>query len=539
MPVRLFSDAHLYRTGSLKWTGITRSNGEPTIGAWVAEMDFGTAPEVAEAMKRAIDDGLLGYQPTWLEPAAAAAAAEFHKRRFGWAVDESHVRLASAVLPALEATIARLVRPGAPVVVPTPAYMPFLSIPTKLGHPVIEVPSLRGTRAGGRGWALDLEGIRAGLEAGAGLVILCNPWNPVGRVLGEEELRALHEVVGAYDALVFADEIHSSLVLDEALPFVSYASLGPAFAAHTVTATAASKGWNIAGLPSAQVILPNDALRARWDEFAAEVRHDASVIGTVGAIAAYERGDEWQREVKELIRGNVERVANALADTPIDFVRPEGTYLTWWGFDGIDLGPLSPAATLRERAGIAANDGRTLGLDVGARGGGIGKHFVFRRRDAVLLHEVFGKRLRSLNLRRELRGAECLDSLRRQCVDEAARKRRLRADDDEIDAVLLGKSDDCRIVRQRDLRHAFGDGGDSRIARNRIEFFRLRTILELPRERMLAPAAADDQNLHLVAPYLSMPIFLFFRTTCSSLRISAMGVFAIVAIPLFSSFAKA
>lgn len=363
MPVRLFSDAHLYRTGSLKWTGITRSNGEPTIGAWVAEMDFGTAPEVAEAMKRAIDDGLLGYQPTWLEPAAAAAAAEFHKRRFGWAVDESHVRLASAVLPALEATIARLVRPGAPVVVPTPAYMPFLSIPNKLGHPVIEVPSLRGTLAGGRGWALDLEGIRAGLEAGAGLVILCNPWNPIGRVLGEEELRALHEVVGAYDALVFADEIHSSLVLDEALPFVSYASLGPAFAAHTVTATAASKGWNIAGLPSAQVILPDDALRARWDEFAAEARHDASVIGTVGGIAAYERGDEWQREVKELIRGNVERVANALADTPIDFVRPEGTYLTWWGFDGIDLGPLSPAATLRERAGIAANDGRTLGAD--------------------------------------------------------------------------------------------------------------------------------------------------------------------------------
>ena len=146
------------------------------------------------------------------------------------------------------------------------------------------------------------------------------------------------------------------------------------------------------------------------------------------------------------------------------------------------------------------DDGRTLGFDVGACGGGIRKHFVLRRRDAVLLHEVFGKCLRTLNLRRELRGAECLDSLRRQCVDEAARKRRLRADDDEIDVVLLGKSDDCRIVRRRDLRHAFGDCRHAWITWKRIKLLCLRTILELPCERMLAPAAADDQNLHLVAP---------------------------------------
>ena len=111
------------------------------------------------------------------------------------------------------------------------------------------------------------------------------------------------------------------------------------------------------------MILPDAALRERWDVFAADVRHDANVIGTVGAIAAYERGDAWQREVKDLIRSNVDLVERALASTPIDFVRPEGTYLTWWGFESVDLGTLSPAATLRERARIAANDGRTLGAD--------------------------------------------------------------------------------------------------------------------------------------------------------------------------------
>lgn len=363
MTVRTFTDAQLYRTGSLKWTGVTRSDGSPTIGAWVAEMDFGTAPEVAAAMKGAIDDGLLGYQPPWLEGAVAEATAAFQRRRFGWEVEPGQVRLAASVLPALEATIRHLARPGSPVVVPTPAYMPFLTIPPRLGHPVIEVPSLRGTRAGGHGWALDLEGIRAGLEAGAGLVVLCNPWNPTGRVLREEELRALADAVGQYDALVFSDEIHSPLVLDEDVPFVPYASLDGSCAAHTVTATAASKGWNIAGLPSAQVILPDEALRARWDAFRDEVAHDATVIGTVGAIAAYEKGGAWQREVKDLIRANVDLVESRLSGSPIDFVRPEATYLTWWGFEGVDLGRSSPSAVLRDEAGVAANEGLTLGAD--------------------------------------------------------------------------------------------------------------------------------------------------------------------------------
>lgn len=362
MTIRTFTPERLRRTGSLKWTGITRRDGSPTIGAWVAEMDFGTSPRVADAMKSAIDDGLLGYQPPWLARAVAEATASFQTERFGWALEPEQVRLTSAVLPVLEAMLSKLVRPGAPVVVPTPAYMPFLSIPVRLGHPVIEVPSLHGEAAGGRGWALDLEGIRAGLETGAGLVILCNPWNPTGRVLEASELRAFGELVSSYDALVFSDEIHSPLVLDE-IPLVSYASLDPAFAAHTITATAASKGWNIAGLPSAQAIIPDEALRERWDALVGpEISQEASVIGTIGTIAAYSGDDPWQREVRDYIRLNVDVVEQAIANSPIDFTRPQGTYLSWWGFEGLGLSD-SPARELREIAGIAANDGRALGAD--------------------------------------------------------------------------------------------------------------------------------------------------------------------------------
>lgn len=360
MTIRTFTDEELRRVGGLKWSGITTGDGSPAIGAWVAEMDFATAPPVAEAMKRAIDDGLLGYQPTWLAGRVADALSAFERRRFGWDVDPEHIRLAESVLPALRATLAHLVRPGAPVVVPTPAYMPFLTIPEELGHEVIQVPSLHGDGACGRGWALDLEGIRAGLEAGAGLVMLCNPWNPTGRVLTEQELRGLQGVVAGFDALVFSDEIHSPLVLGECGRFLSYARLGPEFAAHTVTATAASKGWNIAGLPCAQVVLPDEDLRRRWDAFGPSVAHGASTIGALGAVAAYLHGDDWQAEVREVVEENVDLALEAAAGTGIDLVRPQGTYLTWWGFEGLGL-PSSPATVLRERSRIATNDGAALG----------------------------------------------------------------------------------------------------------------------------------------------------------------------------------
>lgn len=359
MSLSIPTEDDLRRTGGLKWTGITAADGSPTIGAWVAEMDFGTAPQVATAMKGAIDDGLLGYQPTWLEARIAEALSDFQSRRFGWDVPTDQVRLVESVLPSLRATIQNLIPAGAPVVVPTPAYMPFLTIPGALDHPVIEVPSRHGQDAEG-GWEMDLDGIRAALESGAKLVILCNPWNPTGRVLTERELREFHAVVAEYDALVFSDEIHSPLVLGDPGVFTSYARLGPEFAAHTVTATAASKGWNIAGLPCAQVILPDDELRRRWDTFAAPLRHGANTLGAMGTIAAYTQGDAWQAEVREVLTQNLDIVEDALAGTPVDFTRPQGTYLTWWGFGAVNLGG-TPATVLREQAHIATNDGHALG----------------------------------------------------------------------------------------------------------------------------------------------------------------------------------
>ena len=196
---------------SLKWS---RYDGD-VIGAWVAEMDLGTAPAVTAVLRRAVENGCLGYMPTGADRAAREAVASFHAQTFGWKVPVGDVSLLPNVLSALEAVIEHHTEPGSAVIVPTPAYMPFLSIPGRHGRECIQVPALHGSGTSGRpDWTLDLDRIEAAMAAGGGLLVLCNPWNPVGRVLEPAELDDVASLSSRYRVPVFADEIHSSLVLD-------------------------------------------------------------------------------------------------------------------------------------------------------------------------------------------------------------------------------------------------------------------------------------------------------------------------------------
>ncbi len=365
MPLLQSTESELLETGSLKWTGMSRKNGQPALGAWVAEMDFGTAPAVEDRVITAIRRGFLGYTPPWTRDAVTDSLVHFQERRFGWTVKPSWVRMSESVLHSMRAMIDGLTRPGSAIVVPTPAYMPFLTIPQSMGREMIPVPSLHTPNVQrpqvedpAQAWSLDLDGIEAALKKGAGLVTLCNPWNPTGRVLSVPELEALQEVVSRYDALVFSDEIHAPLVFEDPASFVSYASLGPQFAAHTVTAVAASKAWNIAGLPASQVILPDASLRTRWDE--ANASGSPIALGAIATVSAYTDGDEWLVEALAQISSNLDLLDQVLAGTMVDYSRPQATYLAWIGFDAYDL-DRSPSKILLDDYGVAVNDGEPLG----------------------------------------------------------------------------------------------------------------------------------------------------------------------------------
>ena len=342
------TEADLRERGSFKWSATAPG----MIGAWVAEMDLPLAPAITAALQSAVGRGLTGYLPAHLATAVGAATASW-QAGYGWQIDPEDVHPVTSVVDALRITLDNLVDPAAPVVLPTPAYMPFLTVPTLAGRELITVPM----RQDGDRYCLDLPAIVAALRPGA-LFVLTNPHNPTGRVFSVAELRALAEVVQDAGATVFADEIHSPLVFPGHTHH-PYAALDAETAAHTITGTSASKGWNVAGLGCAQLILSSDAARDRWAGINPVAWYGATPLGAVAAVAAFTQGAEHLAEVVDYLRIGRDLFAAELGRSlPSARLFPlEGTYLGW--LDMRDTG--CDAADVAERSRVQGVDGRHCG----------------------------------------------------------------------------------------------------------------------------------------------------------------------------------
>jgi cystathionine beta-lyase len=275
------------------------------------------------------------------------------------------------VITGLAAAIRVFSRPGSPVILPTPAYMPFLTLPASLDREIIQVPMAADD---GRP-VLDLDGIDAAFKRGGHLLILCNPCNPVGRVYGRDELTAVAEVVEGNGGRVFADEIHAPLLYPGGT-HVPYASLGPATAAHAVTGTAASKGWNLPGLKCAQLLLSNDRDAATWSERGSTFEHGASTPGVRASTAAYRDGGPWLDDAVAYLDGSRAVLAGLLAEhlPEIGYRPPQGTYLAWLDCRALFADPgaglaggrglpadVSPADFFLARARVMLTDGAACG----------------------------------------------------------------------------------------------------------------------------------------------------------------------------------
>jgi cysteine-S-conjugate beta-lyase len=348
--------ATLRHAGWVKWSAYPDA-----IGAFVAEMDFGTAPVVTAALRAAVDAGGFGYLTDAAAGAMSAAYAAWSADRYGWVVDPADVRPIPDVIAGLTAAIEHFSAPGRPVIVPTPAYMPFLTVPADLGREVIQLPFGPGDR-------YDLDALDAAFGAGADLLVLCNPHNPVGRVLTPEEMHAIAAVVQRHGGRVFSDEIHAPLVF-AGHRHVPYASLSPVTAGHTLTATSASKAWNMPGLKCAQVVLSNDADRETWARLSVLLPHRAANLGVIANTVAYTDGGPWLAGVLDYLDGNRRLLAELVAELlpGVRYTPPEGTYLGWLDFRA--TGIADPAPYFLEKAGVAMTDG----LRCGEAGRGFGR----------------------------------------------------------------------------------------------------------------------------------------------------------------------
>lgn len=334
--------------------------------AWVAEMDFPLAEPVRVVLERAVDRFDFGYPINPKDTGLRECFAERMERLWGWQVDPRRVEILSDVVQGLYIGMLAYTSPGDGAVIQTPVYPPFFGAVRETGRRIVEHRLVPAADGGAPGYRLDVDALRAVVDDGTRILLLCNPHNPTGRVFTREELEALAALARERDWIVLTDEIHQDLCYDGAR-HIPFASLSDDAATRTVTITSATKAFNVPGLRCAVAHFPSAALQERFA--AALPRHARGGIGLPGlyaTIAAWRHADPWLDEVRAYLQTNRDFVTDFLArEIPeIHCQPPESTYLAWLDCRALELSP-TPARFFYRGAKIALSDGENFSPDFG------------------------------------------------------------------------------------------------------------------------------------------------------------------------------
>ncbi|MCX6094370.1 MAG: PatB family C-S lyase [Candidatus Bipolaricaulota bacterium] len=308
-------------TDSTKWSSFD----EDILPMWIADMDFLCPPAIREALKDRIEHGIFGYtvEPKDLRP----RLAEYLERHYAWKVAPDAFVFLPSVVVGFNLACQAVTRPGDGVVVQPPVYYPILAAPKNARAEALHCPLSRPSS--GR-YEIDFDRFEATITDRTRLYMQCNPHNPVGREFSREELRRVADIALRHNLFVCSDEIHAGFVYD-GRRHTPIASLGPEIEARTITLTAPSKAFNVAGLHVAVAVIPNKDLREQYVQAKRGLVPSVSALGYTAALAAYRDGDAWFAELLSYVQANRDFVVDYIrSEMPGVGVSPiEATYLAW------------------------------------------------------------------------------------------------------------------------------------------------------------------------------------------------------------------
>lgn len=334
---------------SIKWG---RYAGRDVLPMWVADMDFAAPPAVLEALDARVAHGVFGYPHV---TADVREAVLLHlERDLGWAVDPEWLVWLPGLVTGLNVACRSVGEAGDGVLTALPIYPPFMSAP-RLSERQLQTVPLSGS---GDAWGWDMEALAAAADARTRLFMLCNPHNPVGRVWRKDELLALAEMAERHDWIICSDDIHCELLLEPGVRYTPIASLSPEIARRTITLFAPSKTYNIPGLGAAFAVIPDPALRRRFERVMAGIVPHINVLGYTAMAAAYRHGVPWRDAMLDYLRDNRDHLVHALNQLPgLQLHAPEATYLAWIDASGLSLPAGQSAARYFEAAGVGLSPG--------------------------------------------------------------------------------------------------------------------------------------------------------------------------------------
>ncbi len=334
-------------TSSLKWDV---KDGE--LPMWVADMDFPAPPCIRDAVIKRAEHGIFGYNVVpeeWYD-----SVINWWSSRHGIRYEKEWLQFSTGIVPAISSMIKRLCNVGDNVVVLTPVYDIFFHSIENFGRHTLE-SKLR--YKDGR-YDIDFDDLERALSDPLSTVmILCNPHNPIGKIWNRSELDSIGKLCYKYGVTVISDEIHCDITTP-GKEYTPFAAVSDVCRDISVTCVSASKAFNIAGLQSAAVIVPNPTLRNKVvrglnsDEVA-----EPNCFAAQATIAAFDNGGPWLDELNEYIVENKRYAAERLKDAPVQTVKSEATYLMWIDCSEITDNAEKLADHLRKTTGLYISAG--------------------------------------------------------------------------------------------------------------------------------------------------------------------------------------
>lgn len=337
-------------TDSYKW-----NVEEHELPMWVADMDFETAPEIIEALKKRVEHGVFGYPvipDAWYE-----AYQGWWSKRHGFEMQKDWLMFCTGVVAAISSIVRKVTTVAENVIVMTPAYNIFFHSIYNNGRNILENRLIYedGT------YRIDWEDLEEKCKnPQSTLLILCNPQNPTGQIWDRQTLARIGEICYKNHVIVLSDEIHCDLTLP-GTEYVPFASVNEINRKNSITCIAPTKTFNIAGIQSAAVCVPDAVLRHKvcrglnTDEVA-----EGNVFAADAAIAAFEKGEGWLEELRGYLAEN-RRLAEEYIDTQITGLRAvhgEATYLLWIDCSALGIPSNQLAKTIRKSTGLYLSSGR-------------------------------------------------------------------------------------------------------------------------------------------------------------------------------------
>lgn len=341
-------------TNSVKWD----TTQENIIPMWIADMDFKTADPIIMALEKRVHHGIFGYAS--IPDDYYEAEAKWWEKRHNFKIKREWIEVTTGVIPSLSGSVQAFTEPGDKVLIQSPVYNYFNSSITNNKCEIV----LNELKYNGKFYEIDFEDFEEkASDEKVKIFILCNPHNPVGRVWSENELKRLGEICLKHKVIVLVDEIHRDLVYrgNKHIPF---ASISESFLMNSITCTAPSKTFNIAGLKASNIIVANEEYRKKVNRsLNINETIEPNVFGIEALIAAYNEGEEWLDQLVAYLEGNRDYLISFINERipKLSVIKPEATYLIWIDCRNFEISSSELCEKILNQGNLRLNDGKNYG----------------------------------------------------------------------------------------------------------------------------------------------------------------------------------